>query len=68
MKRNQEPDEIETLCELEDGRIVPYDGADSELGRLDPAVFEYIGKGKIYSIGGRLQNYKTTDHFYKYRK
>lgn len=46
---------IETLCKLEDGRIVAYDAcADSE-DAYSPDEFCLIGSGYIWSIGGVVQ-------------
>ena len=59
----------ETLCQLEDGSIVPYDACHSNADNVyDPAVFEFIGIGRIYSIDGVEQNYSADTKEYFYRR
>lgn len=60
--------ELETLCQLEDGTIMPYDAAHSTDEQVyDPNSFEFIGIGHIHSVGGILQSYtaETKEYFYR---
>ena len=54
------------LCQLEDGSIVPYDGAAfyeaSDFYAADK--WDFIGRGVIYSINGVLQNSTDLCWFY----
>lgn len=61
-------EELETLCQLEDGTIVSYDAAHSTDEQVyDPKHFELIGIGHIHSVGGVLQSYtaETKEWFYR---
>ena len=57
-------------CKLEDGKIVDYDLYMSDDEHLTPnyEMFEYLGRGKIYTINGQLQKGNITGRFYRQRK
>jgi len=57
---------IESKVKLCTGEIVTYDGCSSEkTDYYDPEIFEYIGKGVIYSVGNVRQTFTEIDHFWR---
>ena len=57
------------ICLLEDGSKVKYDRMASYPNAYESqkANLEYLGKGTIYSIDGKVQNYDLNkkNHFWK---
>lgn len=54
-----------TVCELEDGKRLQYDGASL---KRNPAVYkgwQYLGKGKVFSVDGVRQAGIEMLHFFK---
>lgn len=46
---------IKPCCKLEDGTIMEYDACDTQRNGINnPQIYEYLGRGKIYSIEGKL--------------
>ena len=43
-------------CILENGTVTNYDAAAPKKNAYDKRVFKFVGKGKIHSIYGILQN------------
>ncbi len=57
------------LCQLEDGTIVPYDAAhNTDELVYNQKYFEFIGIGRIHSVGGVLQHYPPEEKRWFYRK
>lgn len=50
---------------LINGQVVQYDNADAEYDASLHAHFEYLGKGKVYSVNGVKQQFSNQYHFWK---
>lgn len=51
---------------LIDGEIVPYDNADETYDASLHVNFEYLGKGRVYSVNGIIQKSSNNEyHFWK---
>lgn len=58
--------ENDNRAKLENGEIIKYDFCDKKPG--DRVLYDYIGKGVIYSHNGVLQHSKRPLHFYKLKQ
>ena len=65
MSDNNTSNQTDTVCSI-GGRLYYYDVSGDSRGDVMSKSFTYIGRGRIYSVNGKLYCNEETFHFWRY--